>query len=237
MGTAGGIEEDFIKCMAPTYIGGFNFKGVDLRLQGLNRVGNLLIPNNNYCIFEDWIMPIMDYMFKEQENLGTLWTPSSFIDIIGKEINHPKSIYFWCNRNKIPVFCPALTDGSLGDMLFFHASKSSALIIDLVRDIKNINNIAIRSAPRRIGVIILGGGVPKHHVLNANLMRNGTDFCVIISTATEFDGSDSGARPDEAISWGKIRIEAKPIKVHGDATILFPFIVSQTFSRNYFKRP
>ena len=62
-------------------------------------------------------------------------------------------------------------------------------------------------------------------------MRNGADFAVYINTAQEFDGSDSGARPDEAVSWGKIRADARPIKVHGDATILFPLIISQTFAK------
>ena len=45
----------------------------------------------------------------------------------------------------------------------------------------------------------------------------------------EFDGSDSGASPDEAISWGKIKIDASPVKVSADATLVFPLIVSQTF--------
>ena len=45
----------------------------------------------------------------------------------------------------------------------------------------------------------------------------------------EFDGSDSGASPDEAVSWGKIKIDAKPVKVCSDATLVFPLIVSQTF--------
>jgi deoxyhypusine synthase len=49
----------------------------------------------------------------------------------------------------------------------------------------------------------------------------------------EFDGSDSGARPDEAVSWGKIRADARPVKVYGDATILFPLLVSQTFARRW----
>ena len=31
--------------------------------------------------------------------------------------------------------------------------------------------------------------------------------------AQEFDGSDSGALPDEAVSWGKIRGSATPVKV------------------------
>lgn len=28
--------------------------GEDLRRQGLNRIGNMLVPNSNYCKFEDW---------------------------------------------------------------------------------------------------------------------------------------------------------------------------------------
>ena len=61
--------------MAPTYAGDFQLRGKDLRAQGLNRVGNMLVPNSNYCAFEDWIMPILDAMLREQKQ-GTLWTPS-----------------------------------------------------------------------------------------------------------------------------------------------------------------
>ena len=43
--------------------------------------------------------------------------------------------------------------------------------------------------------------------------RNGADFCVYLNTGSEFDGSDSGASPDEAVSWGKIRTTATPVKV------------------------
>ena len=76
-------------------------------------------------------------------------------------------------------------------------------------------------------------GLPKHHVCNANLMKNGADFAVYVSTAQEFDGSDSGARPDEAVSWGKIRPEARSVKVYGDASIMFPLIISQTFAQHH----
>lgn len=81
-----------------------------------------------------------------------------------------------------------------------------------------------------------GGGVPKHHICNANLMKNGADFAVYLNTAQEFDGSDSGARPDEAVSWGKIRMDARPVKVYGDASILFPLLVSQTFLKEKQRR-
>ncbi|KAI8493697.1 hypothetical protein Bbelb_286180 [Branchiostoma belcheri] len=112
--SAGGIEEDFIKCLAPTYLGDFNLKGRDLRPKGLNRTGNLLVPNDNYCLFEDWIMPILDQMLEEQKQQGILWTPSKLIARLGKEIDNPESIYYWCYKNEIPVFSPAITDGSIG---------------------------------------------------------------------------------------------------------------------------
>lgn len=77
--TAGGIEEDFIKCLAPTYVGSFELNGKELRDKGLNRIGNLLVPNENYCRFENWVLPLFDEMLTDQKEKGTLWTPSKMI--------------------------------------------------------------------------------------------------------------------------------------------------------------
>ncbi|KAI3742097.1 hypothetical protein L1987_59777 [Smallanthus sonchifolius] len=228
--TTGGIEEDIIKCLGNTYIGDFSLPGAALRSKGLNRIGNLLMPNDNYCKFEDWIMPILDQMLEEQNTQHVLWTPSKVIARLGKEINDESSYLYWAYKNGIPVFCPALTDGSLGDMLYFHSFRKPGLVVDIVQDVKAMNNEAVQANPRKTGVIILGGGLPKHHICNANMMRNGADYAVFINTAQEFDGSDSGARPDEAVSWGKIRTSAKSVKVHCDATIAFPFLVAETFA-------
>ena len=65
--TAGGVEEDFIKCLSPTYLGDFHLSGRDLRARGINRTGNLLLPNDNYCKFEDWVIPILDQLLIEQK--------------------------------------------------------------------------------------------------------------------------------------------------------------------------
>ncbi|KAJ8796605.1 hypothetical protein J1605_002202 [Eschrichtius robustus] len=198
--TAGGVEEDLIKCLAPTYLGEFSLRGKELRENGINRIGNLLVPNDNYCKFEDWLMPILDQMVLEQNT-----------------------------ENHIPVLSPALTDGSLGDMIFFHSYKNPGLVLDIVEDLRLINTQAIFA--KRTGMIILGGGMVKHHIANANLMRNGADYAVYINTAQEFDGSDSGARPDEAVSWGKIRVDAQPVKVYADASLVFPLLVAETFAQ------
>lgn len=176
--TAGGIEEDIIKCLGPTILGEFELSGKDLRGKGLNRIGNLLLPNTNYCDFEDFLNPILDeclatQVFSIGEDVDndpkrTLWTPSKFIRKLGEKINHPDSIYYWAYKNDIPVFSPALTDGSIGDMMFFHSIKRGGLVMDIIQDIKLLNEIAIKA--EMTGIIILGGGIPKHHIFNANLM-------------------------------------------------------------------
>ncbi|XP_067416592.1 deoxyhypusine synthase [Emydura macquarii macquarii] len=227
--TAGGVEEDLIKCLAPTYVGEFSLRGKELRQRGINRIGNLLVPNDNYCKFEDWLMPILDQMVAEQDTEGVKWSPSKMIARLGKEMNDPQSVCYWAQKNNIPVLSPALTDGSLGDMIFFHSYKKPGLVLDIVEDLRLINTQAIFA--RKTGMIILGGGLVKHHIANANLMRNGADYAVYVNTAQEFDGSDSGARPDEAVSWGKIRMDAKPVKVYVDASLVFPLLVAETFAQ------
>lgn len=228
--TAGGIEEDIIKCLANAYLGDFSLPGKELRQKGINRIGNILVPNDNYCKFEDWLMPILDQMLLEQNTEGARWTPSKMIHRLGKEINNPDSVYYWAYKNDIPVFSPALTDGSLGDMLYFHSYRNPGFVLDIVEDIRRLNSHAVFA--KRTGMIILGGGVVKHHIANANLMRNGADYAVFVNTGNEFDGSDSGARPDEAVSWGKIKPDATPVKVYADASLVFPLIVAETFARH-----
>lgn len=57
---------------------------------------------------------------------------------------------------------------------------------------------------------------------------------MFLNTGSEFDGSDSGARPDEAKSWGKIKKDATPVKIYAEATLLFPLLVAQTFAKELY---
>lgn len=159
--TAGGVEEDFIKCLAPSYVGDFNLNGSFLRNNGVNRIGNLLVPNDNYCKFEDWLTPILDRIVDDNFN-NCILTPSMLINHLGEQINNEQSIYYWCWKNEIPVFCPAITDGSLGDMLFFHSYRKPGIKIDILEDLRRINKLAVHS--KCTGMLILGGGVVKHHI-------------------------------------------------------------------------
>jgi len=83
----------------------------------------------------------------------------------------------------------------------------------------------------KTGVIFLGGGVSKHFILNANIFREGADYAIYITTAQEFDGSDSGGNIQEAMTWGKIRTNAPHVKVHCEATIAFPLLMAGAFKK------
>lgn len=143
-------------------------------------------------------------MMEEQEGTEKKhWTPSEVIRRLGKEINNEDSVYYWCYKvslclrcghrrlilaqNDIPVFSPALTDGSLGDMLYFHSYKNPGFIIDIVGDIRRLNDISIHA--KKAGMIVLGGGVCKHQIANAmlfvsqgqSLVKFGHSFFAILS--------------------------------------------------------
>lgn len=190
--TTGGIEEDLMKCMGTFHLGEFNMNDVENRLNGHCRIGNILVPNDNYVKLENFLLPIFSKMAEEQEKQKIRWTPSLLIRRLGQEINNPQSIYYWCYKNNIPVFCPAITDGGIGDVLFTNAYKND-LAIDVVLDHKEISKLAMRA--EKSGAIVLGGSIPKHHILNANIWRNGLDYAVLVNTGLYEDGSDSGAKP------------------------------------------
>ena len=146
-------------------------------------------------------------------------------------MQNEESIYYWCWKNNIPVYSPAFTDGALGDIVYFESWRENGFIIDLVKDIRALNDSALKA--KKSGMIILGGGVIKHHICNANLMRNGANFSVFINTACDFDGSDAGARPDEAVSWGKIAADAEPVKVYAEVSLVLPILIGESFARNF----
>ncbi len=71
---------------------------------------------------------------------------------------------------------------------------------------------------------MLGGGISKHHTIWWNQFKNGLDYAIYMTTAVEWDGSLSGARLEEAISWGKVKPKAQQITVEGDVTVLLPLL-------------
>src|SRR3989338_658883 len=228
--TCGGIEEDIIKCLGDFKIGNFDADGALLRERGINRIGNIFVPNSRYVAFEKFIQPILEELYQNSLKSGKPITGNELIWKLGEKINDENSIYYLAYKNQIKVYCPALLDGALGDNVYFFKFKRPDFSIDCTEDIMWFYNTTIGLA--KSGAIILGAGVVKHAILNANMLRNGLDYCVYINTSQEFDGSDAGAMPNEAVSWGKILPNAQSVKVFADATIVFPLLVAESFAKN-----
>ena len=218
--SGGGIEEDVIKTYKPFLLGSFEMNDRDLREKGINRIGNILVPNDRYIWFEKFMNKVFD---KIKHTLQ----PSEVIKLIGEMIDDENSYIYWAVKNNIPVYCPTFLDGSIGDMYYFYRKSKREIEIAFGKDHLSLIDHALNA--EKLGLIVLGGSTPKHQVINAALFRGGADYAVYISTGTEYDGSLSGAKPSEAVSWGKINRKAKYIFIEGDATIIFPLVIGGIF--------
>jgi deoxyhypusine synthase len=184
-------------------------------------------------MYSEWLTEQIGEMHDDQIKNKIIYSPSKIIQYLGRKIDNKDSICYWAYKNSIPIFSPAFTDGLLGDVLYVYGKERPGFIVDLTQDIRGMNREPLTS--KKTGCIVLGGGLIKHHILNANLMRNGTDFAVFVNTGQEFDGSDAGAKPQEALSWGKLRQDCDFVKISAEATMAFPFLVSQSFAKNQAK--
>ncbi|MBI2546842.1 MAG: deoxyhypusine synthase [Candidatus Aenigmarchaeota archaeon] len=229
--TGGGIEEDIMKCFKPFVIGHFDKDAKELYVRGMNRTGNIYVPDSIYMEFEQFVLRLLEKFYKRQLTENKVVSTIEFVDELGKEINNESSILYWAYKNRIPVFAPGLVDGAIGDIIWFFKNKHPDFKLDVSDDVLKMNNLPVEAD--NTGVIALGSGLPRHYALNANIFRGGTKYAVYISSGTEWDGSTSSSKPNEAYTWGKIKLfepfEKNSVEVVGDATIIFPLIVACAF--------
>jgi deoxyhypusine synthase len=215
--TAGGIEEDIMKsCGEKFRLGSFNSDDVELHEKGINRVGNILVNNESYMNFEDWINPVLDELYAKQKR----WAVSEMLREVGLKLNDENSILCQAARKNVPIFCPSITDGAIGFHLYLYQQKHQDFVIDVVKDFGNI--LFSSSHDEKKAVIALGGSVSKHHAILCTLLNGGAEYAVYMTTAHKTSGSMSGATTEEAKSWGKVKDESDVATVIGDVTIMFP---------------
>ena len=225
--TCGTLDHDVARCWKDYYKGSFVMNDSKLHREGVNRLGNVLVPNDSYgLIIEKKIIGMLEELYKEGEKeLST----SELCREIGLRCCNESSILYWAAKNSIPVFVPGITDGSVGYQLWFFSQDHHDFKINLLKDEGDLNNIVFDS--KKSGALIVGGGISKHHTIWWNQFKEGLDYVVYISTADEWDGSLSGARPREAVSWGKISEKAKRVMIEGDATTILPIMTASLLDR------
>jgi len=117
----------------------------------------------------------------------------------------------------------------VGSQVWLYWQDHRGLSFDLLSDEQLLSDLVFGA--KRAGAIMLGGGISKHHTIWWNQFRDGLDAALYITTAVEWDGSLSGARTREAVSWGKVKATARHTTVTGDVTVLFPLMVGAALER------
>jgi len=229
--TCGTLDHDLARLWKEYYHGKFEADDTELREKGINRLGNIFVPNESYgIILEEKMQKVMDEIYGNKETeLGTSEIIRGFGKAIENEKNADESIVYWAYKNNIPVFVPGITDGAFGFQLFMFWQNHKNFRVNLFKDEKALADIVFTA--KNTGALMLGGGISKHHTIWWNQFRDGLNFAVFITTAVESDGSLSGARTREAISWGKINEKAKHITIEGDVTVLLPLMADALFER------
>jgi deoxyhypusine synthase len=224
--TCGTLDHDLARTWKNYYHGDFFMDDADLRHKGINRLGNVLVPDESYgLILEKKLIPMFEEILRGKDSIST-W---ELIDQVGSRIEDEGSLLHWCHKNRVPIYVPGITDGSFGSQLWMYWQTHRALKIDLFRDEQELSDITFEA--KETGAIIVGGGISKHHTIWWNQFRGGLDHAVYLTTATEYDGSLSGAQVREAVSWGKVKEGADQITVDGDATITLPMVVASLIDR------
>jgi deoxyhypusine synthase len=219
--TCGTLDHDIARCWKPYYRGSFLMDDAKLYGKDINRLGNVLVPKESYgLILEEKMQRLLECLWKE--GLREVST-RQLCQEIGKRICNESSILYWAAENNVPVYVPGIMDGAVGYQIWLF-SQDHDFKLDLLRDSRELNDVVFTA--KRTGALLIGGGISKHHTLWWNQFKGGLDYAVYISTAVEWDGSLSGARPREAISWGKISAKAKRVMIEGDASLILPLVVS-----------
>jgi len=235
--TCGTLDHDIARAYEHYYHGAFELDDIELGKVGLMRLGNVVVPNSSYGeIIEAMVMPVLEQIREDRiaetgKSGAELWLGFGSVQLVwelGRRIGTPDTLIHWAAENEIPVVIPGITDGSIGAQLFLFRQKYRDFHIDTLADEQILSDMAWEVETSN--AIMIGGGISKHHVIWWNQYRGGLDSAVYLTTAPEYDGSLSGARPREAISWGKVRPEAPHVCVEGEASVLLPLLGADLFT-------
>ncbi|HEV2520310.1 MAG TPA: deoxyhypusine synthase [Thermoplasmata archaeon] len=228
--TCGTLDHDLARSFRPYFHGDWDLDDRQLHARSLYRLGNLVIPQANYGrIIERKMQQLLERLWRSGvRRLSTRELARALGEAIGAEHGRGSLLRAAYDLN-VPIFVPGITDGAVGSQLWLFWQRHKELRLDLFDDEQRISDLVYDAD--RTGAIMLGGGISKHHTIWWNQFRDGLDAALYLTTAVEWDGSLSGARTREAVSWGKVKPTARHTTVTGDVTALFPLMVGAAFER------
>jgi deoxyhypusine synthase len=227
--TCGTLDHDLARAFRSYLHGAWDLDDADLHRRHLYRLGNLVIPEANYGrIVERKMQELLRAQWKSGvRSLSTRALSRAIGEMIPASAR--SSILRAAFERDVPVIVPGITDGAVGSQLWLFWQDHKELQLDLFSDEQLLSDLVFDA--KRAGAILLGGGISKHHTIWWNQFRDGLDAALYVTTAVEWDGSLSGARTREAVSWGKVKPTARHTTVEGDVTVLLPLMVGAALER------
>lgn len=223
--TCGTLDHDLARTWGDYYQGSFNLDDEKVKEEGYSRLGNVLVPDEVYADkVEKKIQKILAEIHEETTEIATY----ELVWELGKRIQSKESILYWAYQNRVPVVIPGITDGMVGYQLWMF-SQDKDFKIDILKDEQLLNDKVWNA--KRSGGLIIGGGISKHHTIWWAQFNGGLDYAIYLTSAVEWDGSLSGARPKEAVSWDKINEKAKKVFIWGEASAILPLMISALIKR------
>ena len=228
--TGGTLDHDLARAWKPYYEGDWLLDDRALARRHIYRLGNVVIPQAHYgTILEQRTQRLLRRLWRSGRH--RLTTPE-LVWAIGEDLGPVRGAGSLCRaafERKVPVFVPGPFDGAVGSQLWLFWQDHRDLQLDLFSDEQRLSDLVFEA--KRTHALILGGGISKHHTIWWNQFRGGLDSAVYITTAVEWDGSLSGARLREAVSWGKVKPTAQQVTVEGDITVLLPLLTGALLER------
>lgn len=224
--TCGALDHDLARSFADYNAGSFTMDDSELSEQNIHRLGNVLVPSSSYGpLIEE---KMQKFLNAEYESGTRRMSSADVTRMIGRNTGDDSFLH-WAAKNDIPVVVPGIMDGAVGSQLWMFAQNHQDYILDIVRDSELLSGKVFGA--KKSGALMIGGGISKHHTLWWNQYRGGLDYALYITTASEYDGSLSGALVREAVSWGKVTREAKQTTLHTEATAILPFLYAALLAR------
>jgi deoxyhypusine synthase len=219
--TGANMVHDMVEALGYRHlVGTFLAEDKKLRAKDIGRIGDIYIEQKAFRGLEKWIYKILENMPEEKREHLSI---AELLFEIGKQIQDPESILATAAKKGVPIISPGFIDSIAGFHLWVFG-QDKKVGIDPLLDVSKLMDKVYEA--KKAGIIILGGGWPKHFALFANTFREGVDSAIQITMDRPEPGGLSGATLEEAITWGKVKPKGKTVTVICDATIAFPLIVA-----------
>jgi deoxyhypusine synthase len=224
--TGANMVHDMVEALGYHHLQGtFMAEDGKLKKEDIGRIGDIYVEQKVFKHLEQWMYKILEEIPEEKRQRTSV---AELLYRIGKRIEDSESILATAAKKNVPIICPAFVDCIAGFNLWTFG-QDKTLHIDPLLDVSAIMDKVFEA--KKVGMIILGGGFPKHFALFANSFREGVDCAVQITMDRPEPGGLSGATLEEAVSWSKVKPEGKAVTVICDVTIAFPFIVAAALEK------